>query len=110
MVNMASNGEIKAKVIIEHVHTSYVKLTLLIYSDRKYCSKRLLIIKKINSISEDQSISLEDAVKQLDEERSSNNWSLDKLSKAIHTKKTTSSAPTTTNGATSFTNVMSSNE
>ena len=107
---MAPNGEIKANVIIEHVQMLYVKLTLLIYSDRKYYSKRLLIIKEINNISEDQSISLKDAVKQLDEMKSSSNWSLDKLSKAIHTKKTASSAPTISDGATSFTNTTSNNE
>ena len=55
--------------------------------ERKYYSKRLVIINEICKISEERSISLEDAAQAIENERVSlQGCSLDKLSKTINTR------------------------
>ncbi|KAG2210632.1 hypothetical protein INT45_006358 [Circinella minor] len=55
--------------------------------ERKYYSKRLVIINEIRKISEERSISLEDAAQAVENERISlQGCSLDKLSKVINSR------------------------
>lgn len=55
--------------------------------ERKYYSKRLIIINEIRKIAEERNISLEDAAQAVENERVSlQGCSLDKLSKIISSR------------------------